>query len=470
MAAHDRPLGHKFCLDHLKEELTFICKTCGMLICNKCLASGHKKHDFDTIDDYADLKHRELQDFKHIAANTTIPRIENEAESADNEYDAVVQLIQRNIKISRDHVEYLRDLIAVHMSSIESEYNKILTRYKKHHLQYKSGTTDAIRILHQLIKESEDATKSKSNIQVVDVANDVALRKPSISRYQQPKVNDFVPGSESDKHIQAAFGYIQKNGSDFSSQEPCKTRMPKLMVRPVASILGDPRSIDRRKDGTLSFCYAGLPKLTNMTASGSGTSVHCDIPIWDIAIHPTTDQIYCIPLSGINVRSLNSDTGETMKLFDTKDDLNCIVVTQYNRLILGDANKPMVYIYAMNGNKLQKVECKGKPGSLSVCNSTGRVGIVYLNQKGCSVFDDKYRELYTSTLPCIDIEFNKYGNMLLGDYHNKCVYILDATTGEHGATITSGEIQGNIKCLVTHKNGDLVVATREPDCLLTIKF
>ena len=50
MASHERPSGHKFCLDHLDEELTIICKTCGIPLCTECLAlAEHAGHSFESI-------------------------------------------------------------------------------------------------------------------------------------------------------------------------------------------------------------------------------------------------------------------------------------------------------------------------------------------------------------------------------------------------------------------------------------
>ena len=491
MAGIGRSLGHKLCLDHSIKELTFICKTCGIPICNICVTSTHKKHDFANIVNYADLKLDELQGFKTDAITRQIPEIEQAVEFADDEFYEVVQLIQRNIKTSRDHGECLRELIAEHMSRTETEYNNMLTRYRNDQHRYKAQSQDAINILEQLIKESEDAARSKSNILVVDVAMHIALRKPSVFKYQKPIVKSFVQGTEQEKHTQEAFGCIQQNGAGDSKdsasnrehhgyatkkkskkQQPSTIRYRYLMpeVKQVGTFPASPKAMVRSTDGTLYICYNESSHLTKVTEPGFSIEVECDVRILDISVHPTTDQMYCIPFSGRNVRLLNCQTGKSRKRFDIQENPICLVVTKDSHVIVGDSNNPLLHVYNTIGNKLQTLKCEGNPKQVAVCRYSGIVGIAFGYSKGCSVLDNKYQKLYTTILPCDCVDFDGHGNMLLGDYHNKCVYIRNAETGEHIGTITSDKIPGNITFLVTHNIGELAVSTSTPHQLLTIKY
>lgn len=124
----------------------------------------------------------------------------------------------------------------------------------------------------------------------------------------------------------------------------------------------------------------------------------------------------------------------------------------------------------MNGEKLHTIKCDGKPEHVAVCRSTGKVGVAFLHGKGCFVLDDKYQKLYTTTLPCCDVEFDAHMHLLLGDNDDRCVYVLNAATGEHITTITSHKINGNIRCLVTQANEELAIGTDAPYKLLTVKY
>ena len=122
MASHERPKGHKFCLDHLDEELTVICKTCGIPLCTECLtATEHTGHSFESFKKHAQRKYTELQDFKSEASSSTIPDIKGKTKSAEKDFDAVVQLIQSYIKTSEDHGVYLKEIIDANVSKTKTQ-------------------------------------------------------------------------------------------------------------------------------------------------------------------------------------------------------------------------------------------------------------------------------------------------------------------------------------------------------------
>ena len=102
MASSERVKGYKFCLDHLKEELTFMCITCGVPLCNECITSKqHKGHDFESIKKHVQGKYTELQNFKTKANTQIIPDIKQKAKSAEEDYDEVEGIIQSRIQSSK---------------------------------------------------------------------------------------------------------------------------------------------------------------------------------------------------------------------------------------------------------------------------------------------------------------------------------------------------------------------------------
>ena len=123
------------------------------------------------------------------------------------------------------------------------------------------------------------------------------------------------------------------------------------------------------------------------------------------------------------------DTGETSKLFYTKKEPNCFAVAGDDYIIIGDYCKPMICIYHMDGELYQTPRCVTQPSRVSVCRSTGRIGVVYAKAEGVWVLCDKMQKLYASKLPCENIDFDGHGYLFLGDCDNKSIYVLNAKTG-----------------------------------------
>lgn len=170
-----------------------------------------QRHDFESIKKHTQQKYIELQNFETRANEHIIPDIKHKENSADKDFDEVVEIIQSRIQNSKDQGVYLRELIDDQVSNTEAEYNDLLTRYRGNHAHYKTKTRDAVETVHKLIAESTKATKSNNNHLLINVAKDVASMNFSISNYEKPDVPSFMHGSDPEKHIIAAFGYMDKD-------------------------------------------------------------------------------------------------------------------------------------------------------------------------------------------------------------------------------------------------------------------
>ena len=84
--------------------------------------------------------------------------------------------------------------------------------------------------------------------------------------------------------------------------------------------------------------------------------------------------------------------------------------------------------------------------------------------KGPTEKKQNKKELY-----CLDAVFDNEGHILVGDYFNQEVHVVDANTGKHLSTINSDKF-GHIRSLCLDQDGGLVVGTNDPDRLVFVKY
>ena len=417
---------------------------------------------------------------------------------------------------------YLKEVIDANVSKTKTQYTAILARYKKHHANYQSENRDTLKILDTLIKESQDATKSDSNHLIVDVAREVALRKVNIQNYAMPKVPPFICGSDPEEIIQAAFGFIKetKVNEKTSTSLESKGAIPKscsAIVRnedskPVQSsktttkltqsketVLSRPEQTSRKQtdvkrelmtkpevlhlskdlytfpislvllqDGTLILCH-GSYKLSIIDATESITVIDCDFVMWNLAIHPFSDQLFGVHYKRTDVRSMNHRTGTTQKLFDIEENPQCIAVSQKNNFLIGQRKSHKMHVYSTTGVKLQTIDCIGEPYNVSVSQETGRIGVAFC-LKGMTVLDESFKQLYATRTRSDDVEFDNYGHIIVGDNgKSNCVHIFHAETGQMLLKIPTEIFPGKVLSLVA-QNGKLFVGTEDANILVSIKY
>lgn len=238
---------------------------------------------------------------------------------------------------------------------------------------------ESLKTLEQLIKDCTVTMESNSSILFVDTAKEVVMKKPAVPNYVKPTIPKFMIGSKPEKHTPDFFRRIKGTVFGAKSEQPfpgtsgASAAALALRRNPVITtmtFLGNrPNSIVRRKHGTVCICYCRISDLTLIDNTGTVTDVECDVNISDIAVHPSTDQLYCVYLFRKDVRSLDHNTGKTTKILDIEVQTQCIAVTTQDNFIIGVCNKPLLHIYSMNGHKIQTVPCVGYPFHLSECFS-----------------------------------------------------------------------------------------------------
>ena len=417
-------------------------------------------------------KYNKLQGLSNDIRENNIPRVKNKLQSAQQSATRFKQDIQSHIKTVLQQSEYLKELIERSTSETVSQLEDVEKEITKQHNQFKSDSETVIQLLEDLLTESTEAIKSDNNILIVDVeehASSLNIPEPDFVCNVVPM--KFIQGSNPESNIKTALGTIVYELQSQSVQ---------TQIEPVISKLVDlsivPWSIQRQQ--TDELLVRGLKKddpLTRINKDGSATTLTLDTPLYDICLDPVSDQLYCTPFVGTNIKSVDTQSGKTTDLITTKTNPVCLNLTRNGQIFMvGSSDKCEVTLYDRKGTLLQTVTTVRYPFHIAVCRYTGRVAIA-CGSGGVMVMEnkaDRLQHIYTyptttATINASDAEFDDAGHLLVVDYTTKTVHVTDSTTGK---TLKGITVDGLPMSLTTMKNGDIVLGTRDPNQLLNIKY
>ena len=470
--------GNKFCLNHMKEKIKFLCEDCKQKICITCASTLHKGHNLIGIKLLAQQKLNKMQDLNNDIQKNKIPRVKNTLQAAEQSVEKMYHEINVNIKTVVTQGEHLKELVDKSTAKTVFELEFIKIKIIKQLIQFKADSETAIKRLEDLMKESTEVRKSDNNVLIVDVEEHMS--KITINEPQfvcDLATVKFVPGSDPKAKINAALGTI-----DYEQLQPViptqKLTFTKTVISKLQDLSIEPWSIQRTQQGKLWISEYNSTVLNRINNDGSKTTLTLDTPIKDICVGPVTDQLHCIPYSDTDtsIRTVDTKSGKTTKLFTTKTAPFCLNVTSNGHtFIVSTWCKPEVTLYDKNGTVLQTVTTVGNPGHIVVCRSTGMVAIACW-EKGVMVMEnkgDRLHHMYTypttgTSIYATGAKFDDTGHLLVTDSNkNHEVDIADAATGN---TIQQIKVDGCPICLTTQKNGDIVFCTSDPNQLLTIKY
>ena len=455
-----RMKGDKLCVDHPTEELLLVCNDCQeTLVCMSCISTTHSGHKVVAIHLLIKEKFNFLQDFRTEAKDTKIPKISKRLQEADSAVKHFIQGIQQHITKVEDRGEYLKQLID--KSTYETIYkleeikNKIANLFEK----FEHNSTKAIKLLEGLMQESREATQSDSDVLLLDVAEEfrsLSIQEPQFEFIYNPM--KFIEGSDAQSHINAALGILVT-----------LSEIPDVIT--LVNTLSSIRTVTQTKCGTLWFCQDDESILYKMDKKEPLEKLTTDVNIKDISTHPLNDQLYCISRQDNSLRKLDTRTMKTTKLF-IADNPICMAVTKDGSILVKTRRQPKVTVYTCTGDIVQTISTTQNVNHISVCRITGKVafsclgaGVVVTNEQLQHLF--KYPtsgdEIYIQ-----DATFDRVGHLLISDYWNKKIHIIDATTG-HSLQIVSID-SGLPSCLAVNSLDSIVVCTNEPEQILSVKY
>ena len=532
MSLHERPIGHKFCMIHLQEVLTFQCKDCRTLVCSQCVVSNHAGHTFDSITNQVQIQYNAMQDLRQEISDHMIPAIEEKDKSAEFTFEQVENMLQCRLQELNENAEKMRDVITIFVKNTMNAYETLRQEYKKDLSAYKNKIAYNINTLKLLSDESVSVTKSDSDIFMIDSACDVLSRKVTVENYQKPNIPDNLQKYTSKvpenvdlhlyQHIESVFSRTnarnknselsdrkmstsedsehrhsgckpqtekiltpkpdinQKTSNKQSPSMMCKpivgvaepkSVMPMIEIKQVACLKHFPLSMVLSKAGTQYICSAEN-MLTSIDVSGRKHEVPLDIQLvlTDIALHPSTGKLFGVFYSCMDIRVLDPLTGRTRHIFDLEEMASCLAFTKNGDMIIGDADNPLIHIYSTRGYKKTTISCdKIYPLRIKVCRLTGKIAVCNLN---LVVFNDGFKKLFKysdSAINVVEVEFDLNGQLILGEDEEK-LHVLNATTGFYLKKLTSDKMKGKVTCIATKNKKELFITTSDPRELLVCRY
>ena len=519
MAEVLRNKGSLFCVQHPKNKLIVFCDQCNILICSKCMLGKHSGHQGTEIEDIAEDKFKNIDDFITKTESQTIPDLKQNFCQVEAQVNASVKVLQSGVEEAYEREKHLIELVKNNTKETITQLKSEIKSINQQFSQFKTDSGNLLGKLKAAVNECKQTKRSDNDILMIDVAEEVQeldkikLKNPNI------QTSKFLPGSNTAEFIKKAFGYIKQEGiskdkldqpknalslarTDDSSNktkhlEIGQTSKPSTGSDQLNQLVTDrnpiaqptmtksidldlqPHSLKIFNNGTVCIC-GGKSYLKLLNANGDIKQVNLDMLINDIDIHPTNDDIYGAT-GDKTVRKIDIHTGKSSHLFMTKHTSYCIAFCKDNKMLVGSTYKDEITVYTINGEILQDITVT-TPMHITVSPVTGDVAIA-CGFNGTYVFNKDFQHScmfrYQGSgqhKPTLNARFDSHyavfdnqGHLLIGDQHNKEVHICEANAGKLLKTINLTKY-GYIKSLALLPDRTLVVGTCAPNKLVYVKY
>ena len=511
MSTVSREKGEIFCLEHLKKKLVFLCKQCNILICNTCIVKEHSGHSVEEVAEVVEKKFGKLDDFITKIEEKTIPKVETIVKQVEAQTSARKKELEAGIEKAYQHEKSLIEILRENTKKTVDELKGELQTVDQQFHRFKSESDKYLEDIKSALNECKETKKTENDILIIDVVNSVGTlhnNPPTCQILQTRKI--FTPGSNPVFDIEKAYGCVCTDGEvivefQYSEDKPTPVRRrPKPIPRPRPStgaeaapikrrqLLSEPlvtpcnlqskypNSIEKFSDGTL--CYCCLSEYCVYLIDKDNTTcikeVKLDVNVLDIAIHPTTDVLYIGCYCDKSIRTVDIRTGTTSTVFNTVDIPYCMTFNGDGTILVGFCLQNKVVNCTLSGEELKSITVE-QPWHISLCNITGNI-LIASHSSDTPVMNKDFQTMFIYNGPtekgqtkkavrCFDAVFDTEGHILVGDYDNSVVYVVDANTGKCISTINL-EGFGHIQCLCLNQNGEIVVGTNSPNKLVFVKY
>ena len=483
MSAISREKGALFCPVHPKKKLSFLCKQCNILICNKCIIKEHLGHPVEEIEDVAEKTYRKIDDFI-TKSEEILPKAKLNIKQVEAQVIARVQELEAGIEKAYQHEKYLIELVKENTHKTVSELKGEIQTINQQLSQFKSESDTYLDNLKSKVNECNDTKKTENDILLIDVIGgfDIFAENPPNCEFLSTK-NKFMPGSNAPDDIENAFGCVSNaddqasvgslytdekkhQGLDFKgAAAPIKDRQ--LLSQPKVNHYKDlpslfPHSIKKFSDGTLCYCCLNKPYVYWVDQSYEIKKIHLDENVSDIAIHPTTDVLYVTCYNDSSIMTVDIHEGTLSFVFDTKDKPTCMAFKEDGTLLVGFYEQNKVVQYTPAGSVMISFNVT-KPRHISVCDVTGNIVIVRKSSAPPRIVNKDFRNMFVYTqqqqaIHCRDAVFDIEGHLLIADHYNGQVHVVDAATQKDLKTITFDKTK-LIYSICILEDGQLVVGT-----------
>ena len=515
MSIVDREKGTLFCPVHPNKRLAFLCHQCNILICNKCIFKEHIGHPGEEVEEVVEKKFGKLDDFIIEAERKTLPTAEHIFQQVEAQVNAKEKILKTGIRDAYRHERYLTKLVKKNTKDTIGNLKHELQTLNQQFTEFKSKSETFSREVKNSVTECKETKKTKNDILVIDVVNGVEQFDHTPPTFETSEtIKTFTPGLKPEVDIKNAFGEVNlvniheaiaisepvntnktkeqreiihdadktrrdetenSNSKGAAEQAPIKNQPTDIASRGINCFY--PNSIERLSDGRLCFCGNDTPDIYLIDEWNDLETIDLmGVRICDIAVHPTTDILYCVCNTGKSIRSVDIGTGFSTIMFTTPDNPSCMALAKDETILVGFLYAKQFVNYSQTGHILNSIEMNC-PVHISVCANTGTI-VVANGKFGAHILNKDFQTMYvykgsidtTHTewklvIDCFDAVFDACGNLLIGDCNNKEIHVLEANTGTYIETIDSSKF-GKIVSMCVQLDGGLVVGTENPPALV----
>ena len=466
--ACERTTGQENCRFHPGHKLASLCKTCGILVCVECTKSQkHEKHKLKNI---SDCSRESANTIRKYLINIDI----NLLIAVDRELDAVKNERKESVQKHTEHVQSINEQGTHLKTEIDSTTNDMVVQMEKHLHQVLDSLDKHIQVLESLkqylTEEQKEHTKvlhHGSAILKFDVGNEVMDKADKAKIPDHPNISNIqhIKCENSEDLIRKALGTLRELNltvncpsaiTHYSTENP-QTNVPRLELPLSTSELKKAHTYSTITtqsswiNGYPEYCQ--ITSITNDTAwagtiakrnrlhliSSTGNSlreIQIEMDFISLSVHRTTGQLYGGFPGDTTIRSIDTESGITQAMVHCDIKPHRIKVTKDNDVLVGawEGNNSLKR-YKLTGELVHKSLEKYNVWDIDQCSRTNRVA-VSCHEYGVMILNYHLTKIYSFTgltgltrkkFVRTTAIFDSCGNLIVGDYHNKEVYILDGS-------------------------------------------
>ncbi|XP_069128234.1 uncharacterized protein [Argopecten irradians] len=462
-----RVKGSVSCAHHHGIEVSLCCRQCSELACIRCIASVHDGHDLDDLSEAITTKKSNIRSF--------ILRIEkNDIVELKTEVGSISQKIEENERTFQKHQNELekqgnrmKEEIDIIIKKSVSTCSQLKQENERRFEKYKADMKTRIEELTKLVERCRKTLETDDNVEIFDTEKELDLL-PAVE-LNLCSMN-FTPNQHPQGYLDLAKGRIT-----FVGYQGQLTNVPSIVDVPsvdendisnaqVAALaqccqlkeikqrkaLYNVSAICATKAGGAWICSSEVSSIYQFDNSILGRrNEDCKVRVNDISISPVTGNVWASSEDNNAIMEITSQ-GNSVKRFSTSSSPRCLCVTRGNKIIVG-MDRELVCCDAQDGD-IELNRYVHTPTKVAVCPVTESLAVVVLDfyehggegKPHILVLDKMLKErrrfysetegkgtsaeVSISSHPS-DVTFDSVGNLLVGDYGNKSILILNTTGG-----------------------------------------
>ena len=452
----DRLRGQETCAFHKEHKITSLCKTCVILVCLECMMSSeHEGHTFKNITSC--LHEPTLNLAKHITEieKRLLKNVEKELSDTKKQRTESVQK-------HNSGVEQLKEQRQQAHLQIDANADSMLVKWDEHsqkvldvldkHIQ---GLESLRNQLNEERKECSEILEKGSNILKYDAGLEIP-KKTKMTRIPKPPNISELEYNKCDlnfgEFLLKAMGILEEvRPTPDVAELPGKSETPIyeqaehhqyhliesisntyiksprfIAVAPVGKDVAWAREsiYDEKND---KYLCSNMLYLIG-SSSSIVQKIKLDTNIYRLQTHPISRQLFCSNDRYRSVRSIDTTTGKTTKIVKCEIEFHRMKVTHDNHVIVGSqVSIDSIYKYKLTGDLMNKSSDKFKVQDIDNCPQTNRVAIAR-GGKGLSLLNSDLTIVQTYIMRngfCRSAIFDSHGNLIVADYSNKEIIVLD---------------------------------------------